>query len=173
MKKLALLLVLLLTLCACSSTNPAAPDTGAEFTARGLTLSIPDEYADLLLVEVPDEIGFYRYIFSVHEKASFEAGEELYPGENVKAGFLFAIGQVDENGLQELWEIGMTGAQVLATDAQGNYYVYYHPTDVQLLRVEYTDADWEQWTMLGEWAVQMKQEFLAQNPHLTPYSPEV
>lgn len=172
MKKLACFLVLVLTLCACAPTTPVETDTTTKFTARGLTLSIPNEYMDLLLVEVPDEIGFYRYIFSVHEKASVEAGKELYPGENVGGGFLFAIGQVDSEGLQELRDIDMTGAEILATDAQGNYYIYYHPTDVQLLRVEYTDADWEQWIALGEWATQMKQDFLSQNPHLTPYSPE-
>ena len=64
---------------------------------------------------------------------------------------------------------GMTGMDVFARDKDGNYYIYYHPTDVQLVRVgDYTEADWEQWGNLCEWA-DIEPVFLAENPSLIPY----
>lgn len=165
MKKLALFLVLVLSLCACTPTQPTETDTTTKFTNKGFTLSIPNGYVDLLIVDTQRE----GQLFHVSEKASVEASKALFPNEPAGGGFLFGIGQVDEDTFHEMMSWGMTGADVFARDDKGNYYIYYHPTDVQLLRVEYTDADWEQWAELSEWAVQMKQVFIADNPTLTPY----
>lgn len=166
---LFLALTLVMTLCACNQTTPTQVDTTAKFTSEGFTLSIPNEYVDLLLVDTTVSEGKDGTFFSVHEKASVEASKALWPDdETMVGGFLFSIGRVDEDTFHEMMMYGMTGADVFARDAEDNYYIYYHPTDVQLVRVEYTDADWEQWGELCEWA-DVKAAFVEENPGLTPY----
>ena len=171
MKKLTLFLVLALALCACAPTQPVETDTTTKFESEAFTLSIPNEYADLLLVDTTVHKEADGTFFSVHEKASVEAAKELWPDdETMGGGFLFGIGRVDEAKFHDMMIWGMTGADVFARDAEDNYYIYYHPTDVQLIRAgDYTDADWEQWGELCEWANNMKATFLADNPGLTAY----
>ena len=56
MKKLIsafLTLTLTLSLCACNSSVPTETDTTTKFISEGFTLSVPNEYADLLLVDTP------------------------------------------------------------------------------------------------------------------------
>ncbi|MBQ3556623.1 MAG: hypothetical protein IJA11_02350 [Oscillospiraceae bacterium] len=171
MKKLALFLVLVLSLCACAPTQPIETDTTTKFENESFTLSIPNEYVDLLIVN-PSETEWNRSnLFHVSEKASVEAAKELWPDDpTMGGGFLFGIGRVNETQFNEMMAWGMTGADVFARDAENNYYIYYHPTDVQLIRTgDYTDADWEQWGELCEWAAQIKDTFIADNSGLTPY----
>lgn len=166
---LVLALLLALTLCACTPSTPTEIDTTTKFTSEGFTLSIPNEYADLLLVDTTVSDAKDGTFFSVHEKASVEASKALWPDdETMRGGFLFSIGRVDEATFHEMMMWGMTGADVFARDEEGNYYIYYHPTDVQLVRVEYTDADWEQWGNLCKWA-DIEPTFLEENPRLIPY----
>ena len=165
---LAFTLALALSACAPAST-PTEVDTRAKYTNKGLTLSIPNEYLDLLVIASPDERGIYSEMFRVHERASLEAAEAMF-GEGVGGGWLFSIGRVTKAEFQEMMLGGMTGAEAFATDADGYYYIYYHPTDVQLVRLdEYTDADWKLWTELCEWASAMADTFRDDNPGLTPY----
>lgn len=166
---LSLVLALSLSLCACTPSTPTQVDTTTKFTSEGFTLSIPNEYVDLLIVDTTGSKGKDGTFFSVHEKASVEAAKVLFPeDETAGGGFLFGIGRVNEDEFHEMMMYGMTGADVFAKDGKGNYYIYYHPTDVQLLRVEYTDADWEQWINLCNWA-DIKPTLLAENPSLIPY----
>lgn len=171
MKKLSLFLVLVLALCACTPTQPVETDTTTKFTSEGFTLSVPNEYTDLLIVDTTAYEGNRNTFLSVHEKASVEAVKEMRPSDDtMSGGFLFGIGRVDEAAFHEMMIWGMTGADVFARDKDGNYYIYYHPTDVQLIRVgDYTDADWEQWGDLCEWAAQMKPVFIEDNPGLSAY----
>lgn len=165
---LAFTLALALSACAPPST-PTEVDTRAKYTNKGLTLSIPNEYLDLLVIATPDESGLYSEMFCVYERASLEAAEAMF-GAGVGGGWLFSIGRVTKAEFQEMMLGGMTGAEAFATDAEGYYYIYYLPTDVQLLRLEeYTDADWKQWTELCEWASAMADTFRDDNPGLTPY----
>lgn len=172
LKKLLTLLLALaisLSLCACIPSTPTEIDTTTKFTSEGFTLSIPNEYVDLLIVDTTVTDGQRSTFFSVHEKASVEASKVLWPDdETMGGGFLFSIGRVNEDEFHEMMMWGMTGADVFARDNEGNYYIYYHPTDVQLIRVEYTDADWEQWMELCEWA-NIKPAFTKENPSLIPY----
>ena len=169
MKKLALLLVLVLTLCACAPTTPTETDTTAQFTNEGFTLSIPNEYVDLLIVGTSHAESSGTF-FSVHEKASVEAAQQMWPDDpTMGGGFLFSLARIDEGKFHQCMIGGMTGMDVFARDNEGNYYIYNHPTDVQLLRVgDYTDADWEQWNNLCTWA-DVKPAFMADNPTLIPY----
>lgn len=165
---LAFALALTLSACAPPST-PTEADTRAKYTNKGLTLSVPNEYLDLLVIATPDERGLYSEMFCVYERASLETAEAMF-GQGVGGGWLFSIGRVTKAEFQEMMLSGMTGAEAFATDADGYYYIYYHPTDVQLLRPEeYTDADWKQWTQLCEWASAMADTFRDDNPGLTPY----
>lgn len=165
-----LCLALVLSLCACAPSTPAQVDTTTKFTSEGFTLSIPNEYADLLIVDTTVSAGNDGTFFSVREKASVEVSKKLWPDdETMVGGFLFGIGRVNETVFHDMMIWGMTGAEVFARDEEGNYYIYYHPTDVQLVRAEYTEADWEQWGDLCEWAADMDVTFLFENPSLLPY----
>ena len=168
---LCVLLALLLCLCACDpAVSGQIGTTDTEFTSNGFTLSVPNEYVDLLTIDTTVHENDYGTFFSVHEKASQEAARALFPGENVGGGFLFGIGTVDEDQFHEMMKWGMTGADVFARDEAGNYFIYYHPTDVQLLRVgDYTDADWQLWTDLCDWAAGITVSFPLEN-RLTPYT---
>lgn len=167
---LSLALILVLSLCACTPSIPTEDtDTTTKFTSLGFTLSIPNEYVDLLIVDTTVSEAKDGTFFSVREKASVEAFRALWPDdETMVGGFLFGIGRVNETVFHDMMIWGMNGADVFARDEEGNYYIYYHPTDVQLVRVEYTDADWEQWSNLCKW-VDIEPTFLEENPSLIPY----
>lgn len=167
---LSFALILSLSLCACVPSTPTEVDTTTKFTSEGFTLSIPNEYVDLLIVDTTVSEGKDGTFFSVHEKASVEASKVLWSDdETMVGGFLFGIGRIDETAFHLSMMGGMTGMDVFARDEEGNYYIYYHPTDVQLIRVgDYTDADWEQWNNLCSWA-DIKPAFMSENPRLIPY----
>ena len=167
---LSLLLCLLLCLCGCSASVPAETDTTTRFVSNGFTLSVPNEYVDILSIDTTVHESAQGTFFSVHEKASQEAAKVLFPGENAGGGFLFGIGMVREEQFHEMMMWGMTGADVFARDGAGNCFIYYFPTDVQMIRVgNYTDADWKQWSDLCHWAAGVKVSFPLENPTLTPY----
>jgi len=138
----------------------------------GLTLTIPEEYAGLVIAEAPenDEFG---YLFTVSEKASVEAGQLQHPGEDWGDGWLFSIGRVDEETLHTLLCGDMFGAHLFAADGE-SYYLAYYPTDVRIVREDYSilgdpdSEDWQQWSALTEWARTVPETFLEENEGLTP-----
>jgi len=157
---LVLALVLALSLCSCT---PSVPAGDATITNAGMTLSIPAEYRDLLLIDFDSGFLQRKMHFRVAEKASVEAG-----GGN-GGGLLFGIGRLTEAEFRDLMCGEMAGAEVFAADESGNYYMAYYPSDVQLLRDgEATEADWALWSELCEWAAGAPQRFMADNPGLTP-----
>lgn len=164
-----LTLALALSLCACAPSTPTEVDTTTKFSSPGhLALSIPNEYLDLLVVKTADATGAP----AVYEKASVEAEETLYPGEDWGAGWLFSLGSMNEYDFHKRLCYGAmgTGAEVFARSDNGDYYIFYHPTDVGILRDgETTDADWEQWSELCEWAAGVPDTVIADNPGLIPY----
>ena len=167
--RFVLALVLALTLCACTPTTPA--DTDTTITNAGMTLSVPAEYRDLLIIDLDSGSPQREMHLRVSEKASVEAAKALWPDdETMGGGFLFGIGRVTEDKFRDMMCGEMAGAEVFAVDEDGNYYMYYHPTDVQLIRdgVVETDADWALWTELCEWAAGAPDRFMADNPGLTP-----
>ena len=119
---------------------------------QGLKLSIPADYDNLVFTKVfqGDEDG---RLFSVSEAASMaEALSRHERGEG--AGWLFSIGRVDASRLHKMLCGDMSGAEVFAKDGNGNYYIFYHPTDVRYMRAD-ADAmrrDAGQWTTLNAWA---------------------
>ncbi len=134
------------------------PQIWGEYENDGMSLSIQPKYNDLITVTTPenDENGV---LLSVSETASLEADD--FEG----VGWLFSIGRVDEAKLHELLCNDMTGADVFARDGNGDYYIWYHPTDVRYARAtaEEMQRDAGQWSMLCEWAESMKDKFAGQN----------
>ena len=182
---LAVLLALALAACAVSGTEQEAqgvrisgesldlndlalrPDGEAAqiYENAGLRLLVPLEYNGLVTVSEEQEGA----LFSVSEKASIDAAEKQ--GETEWGpGWLFSIGTVTEDELHEMLCYDMSGAEVFARDEDGRYYLYCHPTDVRFVRESYEDIDEDmaQWTTLNEWASTVPDNFIAENPGLTP-----
>lgn len=166
---LAALLALSLAACGQTGTTEQPDQTGAAFTNGGLTLSVPQEYADLLTVDTPQDSPDGT-LFSVTETASAEAAAALgYEEEDIGAGWLFSIGTVSADALHEMLCYDMSGQTVFAKGEDGSYYVFYHPTDVRYVREdnEAMAADQDQWTALNEWAWTVPETFAAENQGLT------
>ncbi len=141
---------------------------GRLYENDGMKLLIPLEFEAFLLVETPQDSG-KDLLFSVSEKASLEAAKASgYTGDG--AGWLFGIGRIDEKQLHQMLCYDMSGAEVFAKDGSGQYYVFYHPTDVRYVR-ENNEAmvrDQQQWATLTQWAwADVRGNFLAENPQLT------
>lgn len=144
---------------------------GSVYQNEGLKLRIPKMYEKLLLTEVLHDAE--GDLFSVSERASLEAARKSYPGESTGAGWLFSIGRVSEERLHDLLMGDMSGAELFATDGKGNYYMYYHPTDVRYMREtpEAMQRDQEQWSRLNAWAWgKVRERFIEDNPELIAMS---
>ena len=132
----------------------------------GMKLLIPLEYDDLLVIETPrnDPNGI---LFSVSEKASIEAAK-AQGDESDGIGWLFSVNEITEDALHEALCYDMSGAEVFAKGADGQYYMYCRPTDVRLVREDYNDQESiQQWTALNEWAATAPNTFLAENSGLS------
>ena len=143
--------------------NCFAEETPAAYTNGGLKLSVPAEYADLLIIEMPEN-DEKNMLFSVSEKESVDAAQKLgYTWSG--AGWLFGIGTVDEEKYHEMLCGDMTGVEVFAKDGNGTYYMFYHPTDVRMVREDnsYMAKDMEKWGELNQWAYSMRQTFIDDN----------
>ena len=131
--------------CACERAARRVYERG------GLRLSVPQAYDPLLVTDILGEQQ--GTLFSVSERASVEAANRLY--HDVRgAGWIFSIGRVDEGRRRELLCGDMSGTEIFARDANGQCYVFYHPTDVRYMREnnEAMQRDREQWITLNEWA---------------------
>ena len=144
-------------------TEAAAQDEKHE----GMKLEIPAEYQDLLITQTfPNDPE--KPLFTVSEKASVEAGKANGYDEEAGPGWLFSIERVSEEKAKEMMCGDTSGADLFATDKDGNYYVFAHPTDVRLEREgDMTNEDLKQWTMLNDWAASVKDTFVKDNPELT------
>ena len=168
-----LVLVMAFSLCACSNAGGNSGKTGAGATEGsaidiGYNFAIPEEYADRLIVKT-DEEGL---LVSVYEKESVEAAQALDKDNFDGAGWLFALGTVSAEELHRMLCYDMSGADVFAEDAEGRYFVYYHPTDVRIVRAEngYNDEAFARWAELNEWAASVRPGFVAENEGLTAVS---
>lgn len=167
---LAAVLTLALTACGASVSGESVDVNGAALRPEGeaaqiyehdgLKLLVPMEYDALVVVDTSPDGA----LFSVAEKASIEfakAQGDSYDG----AGWLFSLRRIGEEELRELLCYDMSGMEAFAKDADGNHYVYCHPTDVRVVRDNYDDI--EDWAALNEWAVTVPDAFIAENPGLS------
>lgn len=145
----------------------AAVCSAAQFTNQGTVLNVPNEYINLLLIDVPNE-GEYGTLFSVTERASvLSAAKQGITWDGV--GWLFSISRVDEETLHDLQCYNMFGQQVFAKDQKGDYYLYNHPTDVRMVREDYSDPKaMEEWSYVNNWGNSVKESFITDNLGLTP-----
>lgn len=142
----------------------AAETADATYTNKGYTLTIPAKYDDLLFTTTPEEEGV---LFMCSEIASIEAAENQGM-ELDGVGMLFRIQTTDEATLNEMLCSDMSGVEPFATDGNGTYFLYVHPTDVRLVRDNYDDPDgMAMWTELNEWAATVPDTFLKDNAQLT------
>ena len=135
-----------------------------QYENGGFRLLIPKAYDDLLETEIVKDRK-NGLLYRVSEKASVEAAKKL-AYDSRGAGWLFSIGKIDEGRRRELLCGDMSGAEIFARDANGQCYVYYHPTDVRYMREnnEAMKRDQEQWTMLNEWAwSSVRTDFIREN----------
>ena len=143
-------------------------EAGLLYENGGLKLLIPPEYDELLQIDMPENDAD-GILFSVAEKASIEA-VKAQGMDSDGPGALFSIGKIDEARMRELvLNTDLSGIEIFAKDAYGDYYVYYHPTDVRYYR-ENNDAmvrDQEIWSALNEWAYgTVRKSLLEENPQL-------
>ncbi len=133
----------------------------------GQKVTIPEEYADKLIVKTR-EAGRENEIISVYESKSVEAAAAEGWSDEDGAGWIFSIGTVSAEELQEMLCNDMSGADVFAKDVEGRYYVYYHPTDVRLVREgnDYSAESVREWSELHEWAATVKESFVKENDGL-------
>ena len=130
----------------------------------GLKLNVPADLADKVIVNTLQD-NEDNVLFTVHEKASVEAQKALGVDDDDHAGWLFSIGTMDEEHLHQMLCYDMSGSEVIGFDAEGNYYMYYHPTDVSYVRetVEQMQEDQAQWEAVSNWASDMQQTFITDN----------
>ena len=150
---------------------PFGQNGHAGFLNGGIVLNVPSEATELVLVDMPqdDPDGM---LFRVSEKASVEAGEADGHDASWGDGWLFGIRRVNADTLHEMLCYDMSGADVFAKDADDNYYIFTHPTDVRLYRSDdsYEQA-MEQWTALNTWAWDdVRADILAENSTLEPFT---
>ena len=132
-------------------------------------LSIPEEYADLLIVtSAEDEVMEEGMLYSVSEAESVETAEKLNPDYADGAGWLFSIGTVTEDKLHELLCYDMSNADVFAKDTDGQYYLFYHPSDVRIFREDggYDEESMAHWARLNKWAYSVKESYVRDNAGL-------
>lgn len=158
-------------------TETTAAETPAETTAEaatekvyengGFKLTVAADMADKITVDTPEK-SEDGVIFDVYETASVEAAKAKGE-ENNGLGWLFAICVRDADSVHNIMMDSLGGEDILAVDADGNYYVYYHPTDVRYERetTEKMQEDQDQWTAACDWANSVKESFISENTGLT------
>ena len=153
---ISIMLFALLAITACFAADDVTYTTG------GYTLSVPAEYNDLIDVSMSAD----NMLFSVSEIASIEAAKAQ--GVNDPGiGWLFGIGYVSEEEGHEFLCSEVPGRDIFAKDGDGNYFVFYHPTDVRMVREDYSDQESiAQWTALNEWSYSLKDSFASDNEGL-------
>ncbi len=130
--------------------------------SQGFTLTIPDDVYPLLKIKTS---GNPNNIFNVSELGSVKAAKKLgqkYDG----VGFLFSISKISKNKLHNMLQGDASGRELFATDNNGNYYIYNHPTDVRYVR-ENNDLmrkDQPIWNKVNDWAyTKVRQKFVEDN----------
>ena len=159
-------------------TAPAAGQTAAaaEETAVKVaepvvkTVTIPEKYQKELITRTGEEIEEADTIIAVYEKASIEANKALDEDlQDDYAGWLFSIGTVTEEEMHDLRCGDMSFAKVFAKDANGKYYVFYHPTDVSMVRKsdKFTEDELNHWSELTKWTDSVPKTLMEENSSLT------
>ena len=134
------------------------------------TVAIPEKYKEELIARTGEEIEEVDTIIAVYEKASIEVNKAIDEDlQDDSAGWLFSIGMVSEDELHDMLCGDMSNARVFAKDANNTYYVFYHPSDVSMVRKsdDYTEDELNHWSELTEWADSVPKTLMEENSSLT------
>ena len=147
MGMLIALMMLALSICGIASAE------GETFTVEngGLTLHVPVEYKDLLIIETPEN-SQDGILFSVSEKASLDEAKAC--GDDYDGyGLVFVIRQVTEEELKAMRCGEMFGERAFAKNDAGVCYLYNVPTDYRFFRASYegTEAEEEVYRQMQAW----------------------
>ena len=172
--------IAVMLLAACSSSRaksgteqntPSAGEASAKAAEPVVkTVPIPEKYQAELITRTGEEIEEEDTIIAVFEKASVEANKAL--DEDLQydyAGWLFSIGTLNETEYHDMLCGDMSFAKVFAKDANDTYYVFYHPTDVNMVRKsdKYTEDELNHWSELTKWADSVPKTLMEENSSLT------
>ena len=140
-----------------------APAEAAVYENAGKKITVPAELASKISVSTPEK-SEDNVIFEAYEIASVEADKAL-GNDGMGGGWLFSICTRTEEEVHRILCSDASGEDVIGSDADGVYYVYYHPTDVRYVREsnEQMEKDQEEWTKACEWADSVRKNFAADN----------
>ena len=168
------------------SGEAASVDTGAQdetqqeqtqVTAEAVTyenagkkITVPAELADKISVSTPEK-SEDSVLFEAYETASVEADKAL-GNEGMGGGWLFSVCTRTEEEVHRILCSDASGEEVIGYDADGVYYVFYHPTDVRYVResTEQMEKDQGDWEKACEWANSVRDSFAADNEGITAFS---
>jgi len=134
----------------------------------GLTIAIPNEYIDQLLIFTNSESE--TNLISVYEKRSYE---ESMADHGFKAGAMFSIARYTQAQYELVLSTDGSGKSFFARD-DNYYYSWVQPTDVQFYRSGNDNLDtgsdgWNAWIVLHKKRDEIGEDFIARN-NLTAYS---
>ena len=140
-----------------------APAEAVTYENAGKKITVPAELADKISVSTPEK-SEDSVLFEAYEIASVEADKAL-GNDGMGGGWLFSICTRTEEEFRRIICSDASGEEVIGSDADGVYYVFYHPTDVRYVResAEQMEKDQEDWTKACEWADSVRTSFAADN----------
>ena len=166
-----LIAVILIAVIAMGCTFTGAPkgalleDAVLHKLGDGLTLAIPADIAEELLVEFPDEQQQEPSFPYVYHRASYQAGVEDFGSP---AGFLFNLFRYDQVEYEQsyLAADGGTGQVIFARDDQW-YYGMGVPTDVQFYtgsgEIDTNSPEYQRWEYILSRITDIQADFAARN----------
>ncbi|HOB31118.1 MAG TPA: hypothetical protein PLF08_06430 [Bacillota bacterium] len=118
-----------IVLAICLIANPqnnSTKETGDEeydtYTAEGVSISVPKEYADLVVVDAKSNDEYLHQIVALYYRPAYDAHNGL--------GLMFSIKRCSYEQMLEILSEASDGIYLKATDGE-NYYLYCEPTDAQ------------------------------------------
>lgn len=159
--------VLVIFAAACTFTG-AKGDNGDNVTlydCDGLSVAIPNEHIDQLIIQTADELDDGMTLITVYEKASADAAAaDGLDGDGF--GLLFSIVRYEQAQYEQYLCGDSFGLFFFAKDGD-KYYGFYQPTDVRYYPSKYSTSD--QWVDLNAMSVSIRYDFIERNG-LPPYS---
>lgn len=163
--------------CTFTGAKEAGGSADGDYTlydCDGLTVAVPNEYIDQLIVRTGEELENGAALISVYEKASVEAAaaDEIDDPIRGGLGWLFSLLRYDQEQYEQYLNGSHDGRSVFAQDGEW-YYCYATATDARFyfgggkLPIEEALAQWE---MLNDQVCpSIRDDFIERNG-LTPYS---
>ncbi len=174
-------LVLCLCLCALGGLEAGASYAGKKvYRNGGLTLTVPEELADLVLVQTPELPPEQQdpegdVVFRVFERESWELGQERHPGEPGREGLLFIILREPEDTVLTAWTRHAWSHELLARMGRGDCFGLvvptFNPPAGGELGLDTRSERWKRWVKVCAWANELPDNLGRDNPDLTMYPP--